>query len=101
MHPSLQITIEIFVRVQFRGIGREKKEFDVLRIILQPCLDYSGMMDTQIVQNEKDLSLRILEQLLDEFRQHLRIHAVLVHHESHLPLIGDGRDHVNRGPLGR
>ena len=100
MHPGLQIAIQIFVRIQLWGIRGEKEEFDGLCVIFQPVLHHSGMMDPQIVQNQKDLPIRLLEQLLDEFDKHLRVHGVLVQHEPHLPLIGDRRDHIDRGPLG-
>ena len=89
MHHGPQIAISFFGKIQLRGIGGEKEEFDVLRVIFQPLLDHSGMMDPQIVQNQKDLPLRILDQLLEEFREHLRVHAVRVNHEPNFSLVGD------------
>ena len=73
----------------------------MLRVLGEPGFDHSGMMDAEVIQNEKNLPICPFDELLEECRQHLRVHGVLVHHESYLPLVGDGRDHVERGPFGR
>jgi hypothetical protein len=87
MHPGLQIAIQIFVRIQLWGIRGEKEEFNGLCVIFQPVLHHSGMMDPQIVQNQKDLPIRLLEQLLDEFDG---IQAQLAQTQAPFSIMEDG-----------
>ena len=57
----LQIVVEIFIRIVFRRIGREIKDLDFDLVARQPILNRLGVMDTQIVDNQKDLLLRVLD----------------------------------------
>jgi hypothetical protein len=45
-----------------RRIGREIKDLDFVLVARQPILNRLGVMDAQIVDNQKDLLLRVLDE---------------------------------------
>ncbi len=57
------------------------------------------MVDSQIVEEEKDLLVRGLEQSLEKLEQWLCIHGATVNHKTHVALVGHRRDHIPRGPF--
>jgi hypothetical protein len=48
----------------FRRIGREIKDLDFVSVARQPVLDSLGVMDAQIVDDQKNLLLRVLDETL-------------------------------------
>ena len=57
------------------------------------------MVDSQVVEYEKDLLVRGLDQLVEKLKQPLGVHGATVNHESHLALVGHRRNHIHRGPF--
>jgi hypothetical protein len=57
------------------------------------------MMNTKIIQNQKDITTGIFCQSGHKLDQKFGIHCIPVHHESHLPAVGDGRYHTDMAPF--
>lgn len=76
------------------------ENLDLFPVLFQPLFDVFAMMNTKIIQNQKDLSPGILDQAGHELDQELGIHGFLVHHESHLATVGDGRYHTDMALFG-
>ena len=95
MYRNLQRVIQIFVRVVFRSIGRQKKHLNVIFLLLQPSRDKLAMMDLQIIQNQEHFPLRAVDQTLHEADQTLLIHGILIDHKTNLPLTADRRNHID------
>ena len=95
MHRNLQSVIQIFVRVVFRRIGRQKKHLNFILSFLQPGRDKLAMMNLQIVQNQEHFPFRVADQTLQEADQALLVHGVLINHETDFPLTVDRRNHID------
>jgi hypothetical protein len=54
-----------------------------------------AMMNPQVIQNQKDLSISILDQSFAKFDKGLRVHCPIVDHETNFTLIGNRRDQVD------
>ena len=54
-HPSLEIVIQILIRVQLRAIRRQIENLNLLFVLLQPLLDRLAIMNSQIVQDQNTL----------------------------------------------
>src|SRR6266849_5727763 len=50
------------------------------------------MMDSQVIQNQEHLTLRILNQPLEEKNQDLSVQGIGEHHPADFALVGDGRN---------
>jgi hypothetical protein len=92
MNTTLQFTVEIFVRIELRGVGREVEELDLVAVTGHPRTDLARVVHPQIVHNQKHLALGVLDQPLHEPDQQIGIHATVVDHESHHALVADRRD---------
>lgn len=64
-------------------------------MFLKPLLDVFAIMNTKIIEDEKNLPVRIFDQSSHKPDQKLGIHGILVHHETHLAAVGDGRYHAD------
>lgn len=95
MHRNLQNVIQIFIRVVFRSIGRQKKHLHFILMFFQPGRDKLAMMNLQIVQNQEHFPFRAADQTLQEADQPLLVHGVLINHEADFPLTVEGRDHID------
>jgi len=100
VNTGFEITVEIRVWVEFRGIRWQVEHFDLIVMFRQPGLEYPCMVNPQVVQDQVDLPLCALDQPLAEIHQQIRIHAALEDVEAHLALIVDCRDHVDGNPFG-
>ena len=60
MQHALQVTVEVFVRTQLRGVGRKEEYFQIAfdRLALQPALYDFGVVYPQVIQDQKDLAGR-------------------------------------------
>lgn len=101
MYVSFQVIVEVFVRVEFRRILRQKEHFNFALISLQPCPYNRAVMNFKIIQKKKHFALDIVGQPAHEFNQSLAVHVLSVKHESDLTLICYRRDHVDSFPFGR
>lgn len=99
MYGKLQGVIQIFIRVIFRGIGRQEKHLNFLPVLLRPGRNNLTMMNPQIIQNQKYFLLRTADQTLHETDHPLLVHGILVDHKADIALVADGRDHIDPLPL--
>ena len=99
MHRNLQSMIQVFVRVIFWGIGRQKKHLNFIFALFQPGRNKLAMMNLQIVQNQEDFPFRAANQTRQKADQALLVHRVLINHVTHFPLPADRRDHIDPLPL--
>src|SRR5512136_2661189 len=95
MHAPFQTVIQVFVRVQIRRIRGKIEYLYQLPVLFKPFLDGGAMMDSQIVQNQKDLSPGSLDQSLHECDQKIAMHRFAIDHETDLPAIGNCRNHAD------
>lgn len=94
MNQGLQVTIQIFVRVEFRGVGGQEEHLDVFRVLFQPAPNLVAVVHSQVVQNQEHLAPGIPNQACQESNQHRGCHCFPIEHEANFPLIGDRGDHV-------
>ena len=87
MNPGLQITVQIFIWIQFGRIRGQKEQFDFVFMLIDPVFDNMTMMNSQIVQNQKYLFVGILYQSFAELDKGLRVHCLIVDHETHFALL--------------
>ena len=55
MDRNLQSMIQVFIRIVFRGIGRQEKPLNFILAVFQPRRSKLAVMDVQIVQNQEHL----------------------------------------------
>ena len=55
MDRNLQSMIQVFIRIVFRGIGRQEKHLNFILVVFQPGRGKFAVMDLQIVQNQEHL----------------------------------------------
>jgi hypothetical protein len=60
---SFHVTVEIFMRVQLRGIRGKVEHLDLIFMRIQPFFYRFAMMRSEVVHNQKDLPSGILGQL--------------------------------------
>ena len=70
------------------------KQGDTFLVCLHPFLERCTVVDSQIINNEKDFFLRVLDQALHEANENLTGERLTVNHPAHLALVGYARDHV-------
>ena len=70
-------------------------------MIVQPLFNNSGMMNPQVVKNQKDLLICTFDESLYKLEKRLRVHGVSIDHESNFTLIGYRRNQINSLTLGR
>ena len=99
LKPPLQIAIQIFIGIAFRGVRRQIEDLDLLLMFLKPVLHGVTMMHFQIIQNQKDFVGDIRDQPLHEEDQSGCIHCLVIQHKADLPLIGHRRNHIQANPL--
>lgn len=92
-YRGFQIPVEVLVGVEFRRVRRQVKQFDLLGVFRSPLADTVGTVHAQVVDDKEHLTLRILNQVLQEHDEALRIDGALEEREAHQALVGDRRDH--------
>jgi hypothetical protein len=95
-----QISVEILVRVIFRGIRRKIKHFYLFSVGLKPLSHDLTMMHPMIIQDQEDLPLNIHDQARKKLQQHLGRHRLAIQHKPNFALIGYSRDHIYTASLG-
>lgn len=58
MYREFQRMVEVFVRIVFRGVGRQEKHLHLRLVFFQPRGNQFSMMYPQVVQNQEHLPLR-------------------------------------------
>jgi hypothetical protein len=59
MDARFEIAVQIFIRVQCRGVRGQIKNLDLVLALGQPFLNLACVMGAQIVENQEDLALGI------------------------------------------
>ena len=78
MNPGLEITIEVFVRVELRRIRGQKEDFDLICMLFQPGFDSMAAMNFKVIEDKKYLPAGRLYQTPHEFDQLAGIHFLPV-----------------------
>lgn len=99
MYREFQRMIEVFVRIVFRGVGRQEKHLNFFLVFFQPGFNKFAMMNLQVIQNQEHLPLRRADQALHKLDQPPLIHGVLIDHETHIALAADCRKHIDPFPF--
>jgi len=81
------------------GVHFSQSNFYQLPVLFKPFLDGRAMMDSQIVQNQKDLSSGSPDQRLHECDQKIAIHRFAIEDETDLPTIGNCRNYADTALL--
>lgn len=100
MNDGLQITIQVFIRVQFRRIGRKIEDLYLFFMFFQPLFNIFAMMNMKVIQNQKNFTPGIFDQPEHKGDQKIGVHSTPVHHKSHFALVGNGGDHADMAFLG-
>ena len=66
MNPVFQVSVEIFVGGEFRGVGRKMEEVYLILMCFSPFCHFSGMMYLEVVEDKIDLSTGVFDQPLLE-----------------------------------
>lgn len=96
-----QVAVEIFVRIAFRAVGGQVKDFALLLVFTEPFLDGPAVVDFEVVHDEQDLPSRILDQPRQEPAEPLAGQRIAVDHPAHLSLLGHRGDHIDGEASGR
>ena len=99
IHSRLQIAIQEFIGVELRRVAGQEEYFDLVPVLLKPSLDGFTVVDPQVVEDQEDLTPRILDQSLHESNQDVGRQVFSVQHETHRPLVADRRNQVDSLPL--
>ena len=95
MNPDFQITIQVLIRVELGRVGRQVEHFDLIRVLFQPLVHQLAVMYSQVVDDQKHLSVHILDQSPHKANQRIGVHGVPVDHKADLSLIGDRGDQID------
>ena len=88
-----EICVEALIWIQFRRITRQIEDFDLVLACLKPRLDQFRVMRPQIVQDKKNLAIRVFDECFKEFDQPVCAKALFNNHPAGFALIGHRRDH--------
>src|ERR1700681_1656178 len=88
-HRLLEVGVQAFVGIELGTVRRQKEDFELLGLLLQPFANHLGMMHSQVIQDQEHLTLRVLNQPLEEPNQDLSVQGIGEHHPAHFPLIGN------------
>ena len=58
-------------------------------------------MDSQVIEDQKELSLAVLDQAVNEADQAIGLHATVIDHQAHQALVAHRRDHLGAHALRR
>ena len=93
LHPRTQrmfeVGIEPFIRVEFGTVAGQVEHLDLLFVLSQPGLDGLAVMDAQVVQNQKHLLGRILDQRLHKLDELVAVEGPINDHPACFALVGD------------
>lgn len=92
--------VEVLVGVEFRGIGRQVEQFDLVRSFRHPFADGRAAVGAQVVHDEEDLMIGIADQSAEEPDEGGDLHGTLVGHEPQVAAVADGGHHVDANLLG-
>ena len=82
-----QIPVQILVWVTLWTVGGKVKQSYAILVGLAPFLDRGAVVNSQVVDNEKDFLLRILDQALHEADEDLAGERLLINHPTHHALV--------------
>jgi hypothetical protein len=75
------------------AVAGKVEQFNLINPLGHPGLDEFAVMNSQVVQNQKDLFARIFYQGSQEFNQLVRIKGIINNHPTRFALIGYRRNH--------
>ena len=90
---TLEVAVEVLVWIQLGRIRRQKKDSNARSVALGPRRDLSGLVDSQIVEDQEDRSFASLNQAPQKAEQDVGAQGALVNHETDGALIGERGDH--------
>ena len=64
-----EVRVEPIIRIELRAVAGQVKHLDLCLVLSQPRLDRLAMVHPQVVQDQKHLLARTLDQQLQEFDQ--------------------------------
>jgi hypothetical protein len=100
VHARFQIGIQVFVRVQLRRIAGQVKQFNLLGMLFQPRAYPLGVMNAQVIDDQKDLLARVLAQALEKRDERICTERLAVEPEAQRALVGDGANEVDPATFG-
>ena len=53
MNRSLQIAVEVFVRIEFRGVRRQIEDLDLSGMLFKPIAHAATLVHVEIVEDQK------------------------------------------------
>ena len=81
---AFQVMVEVFVGIVLRRVGRKVKQGDFVRPLLHPLTNLFAVVHPQIVQDQKNLAARIVNQASHETNQPVRVDRLGIQQKMHL-----------------
>src|SRR3954454_3368194 len=75
----LEISIQPFIWVEFRTVGRQVEDLDLRLVPAQPLLHHRRAMHRQPIQDQEHFAPGIADQALQEIDQHRRLDRAIEH----------------------
>jgi len=85
-----QVSVETFIRVQFRRVTGQVEGFDLLDVRCQPLFDRLAMMHAQVIKNQEDLAPSLLDKCLEKLDKSQVIEVPIDNHPTGFSLISHG-----------
>ena len=99
MDRKLQSTIQIFIRIACRSIGRQEEYVNFLGVFLQPGRNKFAVVDFKIIQDQEHFPLRGANQTIHKLDESVLVHRFLIKHKTNIALTADCRDHIDPLPF--
>ena len=92
LNDLFQVAVETLIRVEFRRIARQIRDFDLSLVHIQLLIDRFAVMHAEIVEHQNDLAARVLDQCLKELDQPRVVEVSDDDHPIGFSLVDHGRD---------
>ena len=89
----LQVAVQALIRIQLRGVTGQEENLDLFLVCGEPFLHRRAVMDTEVVEDEKDPAPGLPGQCFEELDQPFVVEVAVDNHPTGLALIGDGGHH--------
>lgn len=73
MNPDFQITIQVLIRIDLRGVGGQLEHLDFLKVLVQPLVYQFAVMNSQVFDDQKYFASHILDQPSHKSNQRLNV----------------------------
>lgn len=73
--PGFEVPVQVFVGIDLRRVRREIEDLNLIHPLRQPCGDPLGVMDFQVIENQKDFLAAVGDQPFHETNEQVGVHG--------------------------